>query len=63
MSRSGCLLPPRPVKLLLKYSPPKLTIVYHFEKNEKEEYFHDVIISTEMLENKSDDEICSHLYM
>ena len=29
--------------MLLKYNPPKLTIVYHFENKENDQYFHDIV--------------------
>ncbi len=63
LSRSGCLMPPQPLKLLLKYDPPKLTMVYHFESNETEQYFHDVDIAQNMLDGKTAEEIAGHLYM
>jgi hypothetical protein len=47
----------------LKYEPPKITIVYHFEKNEKEKFYHDIFIEKRMLESATDEDICSHLYL
>jgi hypothetical protein len=32
MSLSGSLVPSVPTQLMVKYDPPKLTIVYHFEQ-------------------------------
>lgn len=37
MSVSGTLQPAVPVQVLLKYNPPKLTIVYHFENSDRED--------------------------
>ena len=31
LSLSGSLVPSVPTQLMLKYEPPKLTIIYHFE--------------------------------
>ena len=31
LSLSGSLMPSVPTSLMIKYNPPKLTIVYHFE--------------------------------
>ena len=56
-------MPSIPVQLLLKYTPPTITIVYHFEDKEKEKFFHDIFLEKRMLEMVSDEEICSHLYV
>ena len=40
-----------------------MTIIYHFENRENDQYFHDVLIDKNMLESESDDDIVSHLYM
>lgn len=60
---SGSLMPSIPVQVLLKYNPPKLTIVYHFENKENEQYYHDIMFDRNMLDNESDEDIVSHLYM
>ncbi len=60
---SGSLVPSVPTQLLLKYDPPIITIVYHFERNEKEKFYHDIVIERRMLETMSDEDICSHLYI
>jgi hypothetical protein len=52
-----------PTKLLLKYNPPKLTMVYHFEKKSNEEYFHEIPIDKKLLLSKPAEEIVSHLYV
>ena len=49
MSMTGSLKPSVPVQLLLKYNPPKLTIVYHFETKENDQYYHDIHFDTNML--------------
>ena len=56
-------MPSVPVQVLLKFVPPKLTIVYHFENKENDQYFHDILFDRSMLENESDEDIVSHLYM
>jgi|APSaa5957512535_1039671.scaffolds.fasta_scaffold50995_3 hypothetical protein len=63
LSMSGSLTPAVPVQVLLKYNPPKLTIVYHFENKENDQYYHDVLFDTRMLENETVEDIVSHLYM
>ena len=60
---SGSLMPSIPVQVLLKYNPPKMTIVYHFENKENEQYYHDIMFDRNMLDNESDEDIVSHLYM
>ncbi len=34
LSLSGSLVPSVPTQLMIKYNPPKLTIVYHFEQKQ-----------------------------
>jgi hypothetical protein len=46
----------------MKFNPPKISIVYHFKDNKKEEFFHDIEIEKEMLMTKNEEEICNHLY-
>ena len=60
---SGSLKPSIPVQVLLKYNPPKLTIVYHFENKENDQYYHDIMFDRRMLENESNEDIVNHLYM
>ena len=40
-----------------------MTIVYHFENRENDQYFHDVTFDRGMLENETEDNIVNHLYM
>jgi hypothetical protein len=49
--------------MMLKYNPPKLTIVYHFEHRENDQYFHDIHFDTDMLATETEENIVSHLYM
>ena len=51
------------MKLLLKYNPPKITLMYHVLGKADEQYIHDVPIEKRMLEHSSPEDICSHLYM
>lgn len=60
---SGSLMPAVPVELLLKYNPPKITIIYHFENNTKDKFYHDILLEKRMLETMTEEEICSHLYL
>lgn len=48
---------------MLKYDPPKITIVYHFEQRENERFYHEILVEKRMLETMSDDEVTSHLYV
>jgi hypothetical protein len=56
-------MPSVPTQLMLKYDPPKITIVYHFEQRENERFYHDIPVERRLLETLSDDEITSHLYV
>ena len=60
---SGRLIASVPVQVLLKYNPPKMTIVYHFENKENDQYYHDIMFDRRMLETEQVDDIVSHLYM
>ena len=42
LSLSGSLMPCVPVKYLIKFDPPKLTLVYHFQGNKSDEYYHEI---------------------
>lgn len=63
LSMSGSLMPSVPTQFLLKFNPPKLTIVYHFERNDKEKFYHEIPIEKRMLETMSDEDITSHLFV
>ena len=63
MSLSGSLIPSVPTQLMLKYNPPKLTLVYHFEKRANEQFYHDIMFDKDMLINQSTEDIVSHLYV
>ena len=56
-------MPSVPTQLMLKYDPPKITIVYHFEQRENERFYHEILVEKRMLETMSDDDITSHLYV
>ncbi len=60
---SGSLSASVPVQVLLKYNPPKMTIVYHFENKENDQYYHDIMFDRNMLETENVEDIASHLYM
>eukprot|EP00347_Sterkiella_histriomuscorum_P015549 403356615 len=63
MSMSGNLMPSIPYQILLKYTPPKITMIYYLENNDKEKFYHDIFVEKRMLENMSEDEIVTHLYI
>eukprot|EP00347_Sterkiella_histriomuscorum_P008060 403346527 len=63
LSMSGSLMPSVPTQFLLKFNPPKLTIVYHFVRNDKEKYYHEVLIEKHMLQTMSNEDIASHLFV
>lgn len=52
-----------PVQLMLKYDPPKISIVYHFEHKPNERYYHDILIERRLVESMSDEDLASHLYV
>ena len=56
-------MPSVPTRLAIKYSPPLMTIVYHFEQNAEEFYYHDIPIERQMLATLGAEDIVSHLYM
>lgn len=60
---SGSLMPSVPVQLMLKYDPPKISVVYYFEQRESERFYHDILVERRMLESMTDDDIVSHLYV
>ena len=49
LSLSGSPVPSVPTQLMVKFSPPKLTIVYHFEKRSNQQFYHDIMFDKEML--------------
>jgi len=63
LSMSGSLMPSVPVQLMLKYDPPKISIVYHFEQKQNERFYHDIMIEKRMLESMSEEDLASHLYV
>ena len=60
---SGSLTACVPIQVMIKYNPPKLTIVYHFEYKENDQYYHDIHFDRKMLETEKCEDIVSHLYM
>lgn len=40
-----------------------MTIVYHFENRENDQYFHEITFDTNMLKTEKTEDIVSHLYM
>lgn len=56
-------MPSVPTKFLLKYNPPKITLIYHFENKEDEQYYHEMPIEPRMLESMNNEDIASHLFM
>ena len=60
---SGDLVPSVPPQLMIKYDPPKMTIVYHFEERRNQQFYHDIELNREMLATKSTEDVVSHLYL
>ena len=48
---------------MIKYDPPKMTIVYHFEERRNQQFYHDILLDREMLVTKSTEDVVSHLYL
>ena len=63
LSLSGSLVPSVPTQLMIKFNPPKMTIVYHFEQRSNDQYYHDIFFDLDMLVSKSTEDIVSHLYV
>jgi len=63
LSLSGSLVPSVPTQLMVKYSPPKLTLVYHFERKTNEQFYHEILFDQQMIETKSAEDVVSHLYV
>lgn len=63
MSMSGHLQPAVPEQICLKFAPPTITIVYHFEENLNEKWLHNIPLERSMLQKESVEDICNHLYM
>ena len=49
LSLSGSLVPSVPTKLMIKYDPPKVTMIYHFERKANQEFYHDIEIDRNQL--------------
>ena len=63
LSLSGSLVPSVPTQLMIKYEPPKMTIVYHFQERSNQQFYHDILLDRDMLATKSSDDVVSHLYV
>ena len=48
---------------MIKYNPPKLTIVYHFEQRNNQQFYHDIMLERDMLMTRTTDDVVSHLYV
>jgi hypothetical protein len=55
LSLSGSLIPSVPTKIALRWSPPLMTLVYHFENKPDELYYHEIPIDKKMLESDTTD--------
>lgn len=42
LSLSGSLVPSVPTKLAIRYNPPMMTIVYYFEQQNDELFYHNI---------------------
>ncbi len=63
LSLSGSLVPSVPCQLLLKFNPPKMTLVYFFEQQPDSKFFHEILLDPDMLSKESVQDIVSHLYV
>lgn len=63
LSLSGSLVPSVPTKLAVRFSPPMLTIVYHFEQNNNDMYYHDIALDKTLVSTNSVEDVVSHLYV
>ena len=63
LSLSGSLVPSVPTQLMIKFNPPKMTVVYHFEQRSNDQYFHDINLDLQILGDKNSEDVVSHLYV
>ena len=63
LSLSGSLVPSVPTQLMIKYDPPKVTLVYHFENKSNDQYYHDMPLDKNFICQSSAEDIVSHLYV
>lgn len=56
-------MPSVPVQLMLKFDPPMISIVYHFEHKQNERFFHDIQVEKRLLETLNEEDLASHLYV
>ncbi len=63
LSLSGSLVPSVPTKIAIRYDPPMITIVYHFEQKQGDLYYHNIYLDKNKLANNSTEDIVSHLYV
>lgn len=60
---TGSLMPSVPTKFLVKFNPPKITLIYYFEYKEHDQYYHEIPIDKKMIEGCDNEEITSHLFV
>ena len=51
LSLSGSLMPSVPTQLMVKFSPPKITLVYHFVQKANEQFYHEIHLDKKMLDS------------
>jgi hypothetical protein len=56
-------MPSVPVQLMIKYNPPKLSLVYHFDNKPNDQYYHDIHLDAQMLQNNTTEDVVSHLFV
>ena len=56
-------MPSVPEQILLKYNPPKMTLVYHFEGKEADRYYHEINLEKQALQTKTVEDLTDHLYV
>lgn len=60
---SGSLVPSVPTQLMVKFDPPKLTIVYHFERKSNAQFYHDIVLEKTFVQQSTAEDVVSHLYV
>lgn len=63
LSMSGNLSASIPVQILVKFDPPGLTLIYHFEGREKEQFFHEIPLPEYRLKSETVEAITDYLFM
>jgi hypothetical protein len=63
LSLSGSLMPSVPTQLMVKFNPPKITLVYHFVQKSNDQFYHEIHLEKKMLLEQGVEDVVSHLYV